>query len=149
MPGVAQEITPGRLPAVTRTFGPLTLPRGLLELSGRIIRAELLGNGLWPVDTGRSLRAFRIRVRGQRVLVRNSINYSEYVEENTGAVARSVRLAVPDVVRAVRLWASTQGRSAELADVEAAVADRLDRGRAAARAAGREREQFLPRHARF
>ena len=45
------------------------------------------GRSLWPVDTGRSKRAWAVSGRGSRARVRNPTFYSSYVEARNGRPA--------------------------------------------------------------
>ena len=53
----------------------------------------------WPVRTGRSKRAMRVRIEGNILIVSNRWDYVKYVEEDRGIIHRVVRFHLARVRR--------------------------------------------------
>ena len=62
----------------------------------------------WPVDTGRSLRAWRRTGSGYSSRLYNPVSYASYVEGKGGPAASTLRSSTSKMIAAARRHANTQ-----------------------------------------
>lgn len=106
------------LPGVRFGGGRSQLDQPIMFEIGRIIIRALFQFRLWPVRTGRSLRGFRYRTDGQRLIIFNDVDYAIYVERNTSGLERTIRRVTPTVVRVVNAYLRGQSVSRIQRDIE-------------------------------
>lgn len=82
----------------------------LLRAASRALREYLLS--AWPVDTGRSLRAWRNFVRGATWVVQNPVDYVQHIHDGEAAAGVRDRVASE--------FAAVAGRIRQIADEDIA-----------------------------
>ena len=112
--------TVGAVPALTMPLPPRAeqaarrSPQARAAAVDAAVAALKSASSHWPVDTGRSKRAWRRVGTGNSSRIYNPLHYASYVEDQQDQPARrTLNAAEPKLVRAARLAAGPEATSSE------------------------------------